>query len=333
MGYKQPKNKKQGRIAFITTPKCRDTNPEMIESFVYGNMYSLCHSFSVMTTGRTYTEFLKGRILNRKYDSLTPEMCELIERDTKFPIKGQDDLDRWCNVVNSGLEPTVGSFQGMIHVTYELVEGRLDAVIHLTDWEDKTGKADSAVLSREANVHNVPIATNCDTAQSYADSWKAQQITAKGALFPKRQRPKNPPLKGIRKGDRVLAMIAHDNMKLELCRFAVENATHIFQHYDWVLATGTTGGWVKRFMEATGKSQREISKIKCCNSGPLGGDIQIAYAVVQGLCQKIVFLQDPSVSHPHDVDIRLFEQAIIAKGLGIKLAPNVESAKLLILAP
>ena len=37
---------------------------------------------------------------------------------------------------------------------------------------------------------------------------------------------------------------------------------------------------------------------------------QIAYAVVRGICQKIVFLQDPTVSHPHDSDIRLFEQAL-----------------------
>jgi len=223
----------------------------------------------------------------------------------------------------------------MIHIAYELVEGRLDAIIHLTDWQDKSAKPDSAVLSREANVHNVPIATNVQTADTYVESWKASlaRIHVGSSIFKKRQEPIEPPLKGIKKNDKVVAMVAHDNMKLELCRFAVENATYIFKHYDYILATGTTGSWLKRFMEATGRGPDEIKKIRCCNSGPLGGDLQIAYAVVKGMCNKIVFLQDPSVSHAHDSDIRLFEQATVADGVHVELATNVESAKLLVFAP
>ena len=62
----------------------------------------------------------------------------------------------------------------------------------------------------------------------------------------------------------------------------------------------------------------------------MGGDVQIAYAVATGLCKQIIFLQDPSTSHPHDSDIRLFEQAVAEFGEDVKLATNIQSAQLLI---
>jgi methylglyoxal synthase len=138
------------------------------------------------------------------------------------------------------------------------------------------------------------------------------------------------PVSNLRANDRVLAMVAHDKMKLELCRFAVENASYIFENFDVILATGTTGEWIKKFMQAAKRGKEDIAKIRLCNSGPEGGDLQIAYAVVKGLCHKIVFLQDPSVSHPHNSDIRLFEQAVVSPGVHVELATNVESARFLI---
>ena len=321
------KTRRHWKIAFITTPQFRVENRDLAEAFIYRHMYTLCRNFNVMTTGRTYTllkEILKNSILEVNK--------ELIEEDTGFAISTSHDLERWRKTIKQGLKPTMASFQGMIHIIYELVEGRLDAVIHLTDWADRSAKPDSAVLSREANVHNVPAATDVETAEAFTKSWKADlaRPSRTRPLFIKRQKAKYPPLKGLKGGDRVLAMVAHDNMKLELCRFAVENATHIFKNYDYVLSTGTTGGWIKRFMEAAGRGPDEIKKIRCCNSGPQGGDLQIAYAVVKKLCHKIIFLQDPSVSHPHDSDIRLFEQAVLSRDVKVELATNVESARLLI---
>src|ERR1700674_1882433 len=319
--------RKHGKIAFITTPKFRQSSPDLVEFFIYRHLYSLCYAFDVITTGRTL-DFI------REVVSRPPQRPErlLIEKGTKFHGSSQADLVRWKSTIMGALKRTPPSFPGMIHVAYELVEGRLDAVIHFTDWEDKSAKPDSAVLSREANVHNVPIATDPDTAQSYVGSWNASlaRLQTGGRLFKKREQPKDPPLEGLRPEHKVLAMVAHDNMKLEMCRFAVQHAAHIFQNYDCILATGTTGGWLKRFMEASGRSPDEIKKIRCCNSGPQGGDIQIAYAVVQGICRKIVFLQDPSVSHPHDSDISLFEQAVASRDVHVELATNVASAGLLI---
>lgn len=321
-------NRNRGRIAFITTPKFRELKKgAVVEEFVYRHMYSLCNSFEVVTTGRTTNEV--KRIVTQ-----SPQLAHLrlIEEDTRFSVSKPLDLARWRDTVLRSLKPTMSGFPGMIYTAYELVEGRLDAVIHLTDWEDKSGKPDSAVLSREANVHNVPIAADPETARAHIQSWNAGLV--KGAsgtkVFRKREHPAEPPLKGLKKGDRVIAMVAHDNMKLELCRFAVANAAHIFKKYDCILATGTTGTWLRRFMEATGRGPDEVKKIRLCNSGPKGGDVQIAYAVVLGLCSKVIFFQDPSVPHPHDSDIRLFEQAVVAPDVHVQLATNTDSARLLI---
>jgi hypothetical protein len=65
----------------------------------------------------------------------------------------------------------------------------------------------------------------------------------------------------LKQADRVLAIIAHDNMKLETCLFAVEHARHIFQNYDYILATGTTGSWLKKFMHAAGRGPSEVERI------------------------------------------------------------------------
>lgn len=318
---------KHGRIAFITTPRFRTFSPEVVKDFVYSHLYKICTPFNVMTTGRT------GRLLTDIVNISPDDPCiKKIMASMGIDYLRKQDIDRWRETILDSFEITMDGFQGMIHVTYELVEGRLDAVIHLTDWEDKSGKPDSAVLSREANVHNVPIATDLNTALAYMRSWKKRLASSSDddKFFLRRHSPSDPPLAGLKKGDRVLAMVAHDNMKLETCRFAVEQQKDIFHNYDYILATGTTGAWLKRFMEAAGRMPSEVEKIRCCNSGPRGGDIQIAYAVVRGICTKVVFLQDPSVSHPHDSDIRLFEQAVLGKGLDVQIATNVESARLLI---
>lgn len=317
---------KHGRIAFITTPRFRETSPDVIRDFVFAHLFEVCALFEVVTTGGTFT-FLEKILDEDPAGSVRP----IIQNSMRVSELLESDISRWKKTIRESLNPTRGGFQGMIHIAYELVEQRLDAVIHFTDWEDKSAKPDSAVLSREANVHDVPIAHDPDTASAHIRTWK-RRIVSGERVFTHRDQPSPQPLNGLHANHKVLAMVAHDNMKLEICRLAVENAAHLFNNnaYDYVLATGTTGGWIRRFLEAAGRSCGEVEKIRLCNSGSKGGDIQIAYAVVQGICQKIIFLQDPTVSHPHDSDIRLFEQAILAPDVHAELATNAESAGLLI---
>lgn len=325
---------KRGRIAFITTPNYRKNNSERIGDFIYKHFYSLCSAFEILTTGRTY-EFIED-VLNRPMSEVN---CSLISKDTRFPISTEEDHSRWKSGIQQGLTPLLGSIQGMIEIAYELVEGRLDAVIHLTDWDDVIGKPDSMVLRREANVHNITIASDIQTAEAAVSTWNSllARIPEPLPIFSKQDTPTESPLAVIKPGDRVLALIAHDAMKLDICCFMVENAKTIFREFDYILATGTTGKWLRKFVLATGRAEKDAERIRCCLSGPYGGDVQIAAAVVKKLCRKVIFLQDPFSSHPHETDIRLFEQSVllftrasITEGIDIELATNIESAKVIL---
>jgi len=316
---------KPGRIAFITTPRFREANGQAVAEFVHAHLYELCRSFDLITTARTYDFIVK--LLE---SDLSDGARDAIQNGMGLTRLRDGDLATWRETILESLHRMPGSFPGMIEVAYELVEQRLDAVIHFTDWEDKNAKPDSAVLSREANVHDVPIAHGPHSAHALIRTLKRRLLSADGTgVFKRRDQPSPQPLHGLTPSDNVLAIVAHDNMKLEMCRFVVENVDHILENYDCILATGTTGTWIRKFLLAMRRSS-DVGKIRLCNSGPRGGDIQIAHAVVRGICRKIIFLQDPSVSHPHDSDIRLFEQAVLAPGIHVELATNVESAKLLI---
>ena len=140
-------------------------------------------------------------------------------------------------------------------------------------------------------------------------------------------------LKGLAEGQKVLALIAHNNKKLEICNFVVANAARIIHKYDVLITTGTTGTWIQRFLGSLGHEEFALKKVIPCNSGPDGGDVQIANAVCEGKCQDVIFFQDPGSSHPHDADIRLFEQAIYDKAgraAATRLGRNSETASIII---
>jgi methylglyoxal synthase len=322
---------KRDRIGFITTPNCRKNHPEWIDEFVFQHLHFLCSHFDVLSTGRTY-DYIKG-ILERPLDQV-----DISRIASDVPIS----IDLWKKGVEENLEGLPEGIQGMILLAYELVEGRLSAIIHFTDWEDVATKPDSMALRRQANVHNIPIASDIDTARAAVATWKSRLAyihkhkTADSIFPPKEKIQKESPLHGLTEKDEVLALIAHDGMKLEMCRFVVEYAAKIFERFNYILATGTTGSWLKKFVAAV-RGQTDADRIKCCLSGPYGGDVQIAAAVVKKLCRKVIFLQDPFTSHPHETDIRLFEQSILLferaslnDEIDIELATNVESAKVIL---
>lgn len=313
-----------GRIAFITTPEFRKLSPDAVKSFVYTDLYFLCQTFEVLTTGRTH-DFINECL----EEAEKPDNLPLIATSMGVRDANDHDLQRWRDTITRGLKCQRPSVQGMIEITFELVEQRLDAVIHLTDWGDMSAKPDTAVLWREANVHDVPLACDIATAEAYVRAWRAQlPLSASRPMFRKRPRPEVLlPLDELR-AKSVLAMIAHDNKKLEICAFAVRHADKLFNDFDYILTTGRTGFWLTHFMRDAKRSHLDVAKIRCCLSGQDGGDVQIANALVQGHCKTVFFFQDPSVSHPHDADIRLFQQAALA--LGVQLATNDGSAGLLL---
>ncbi|MFC7141400.1 methylglyoxal synthase [Halosimplex aquaticum] len=89
-----------------------------------------------------------------------------------------------------------------------------------------------------------------------------------------------------------LALIAHDDEKPEMIDLA-ESYESLLATFDLV-GTGTTG---KRVAEETDLD------VELKESGPIGGDAQIAAEVAEDRLDGIIFLRDPLTAQPHEPDI------------------------------
>jgi methylglyoxal synthase len=110
-----------------------------------------------------------------------------------------------------------------------------------------------------------------------------------------------------------IGLVAHDDRKDELCRWAEEHRHKLAEHELW--GTGTTGS---RVMAATGL---EVSLLK---SGPLGGDQQLGAMICEGRLDVLVFFIDPMTAQPHDVDVKALTR--LATLYDIMLANNKSTA-------
>lgn len=114
-----------------------------------------------------------------------------------------------------------------------------------------------------------------------------------------------------------LALIAHDGKKADLISFAHHHADLLHQ-FD-LIATGTTGGLLHKELDLP-----IIRK----ESGPLGGDVQIAAEVIEGTVDGVIFFIDPQGKHPHEPDIQTLLRACVVKNT--PLATNESTARMLL---
>jgi len=119
---------------------------------------------------------------------------------------------------------------------------------------------------------------------------------------------------------RRIALIAHDNKKRELIEWSKFNRETMLKSE--VFATGTTG----RMLE------NELGmKVKCLQSGPLGGDQQIGALIAEGRIDVLVFFWDPLEPLPHDQDIKaLLRLAVV---WNIPVACNRATADFIFASP
>lgn len=117
-----------------------------------------------------------------------------------------------------------------------------------------------------------------------------------------------------------IALIAHDNKKLEMLHWARFNLLTLRQHA--LFATSTTG----RLLETElGLSVHRFL------SGPLGGDLEIASAIAEGRMDMLVFFWDPLLTLPHDPDVKALLRVAVV--WNIPVACNWSSADFLISSP
>lgn len=114
-----------------------------------------------------------------------------------------------------------------------------------------------------------------------------------------------------------LALIAHDGKKADLISFAHHHADRLRQFE--LVATGTTGGLLHNELDLS-VTRKE--------SGPLGGDVQIAAGVIENTVDAVIFFIDPQGKHPHEPDIQTLMRACVVKN--VPLATNEATARLLL---
>lgn len=117
-----------------------------------------------------------------------------------------------------------------------------------------------------------------------------------------------------------IAIIAHDGKKANMVAFLQTHIDFMRRAQVQLVATGTTGSHVER-------AGLEVEKV---NSGPLGGDAQIAAMVSQRELQAVIFFRDPLDKHPHEPDIAMLMR--LCDVHNVPLATNEATADLILSA-
>ena len=113
---------------------------------------------------------------------------------------------------------------------------------------------------------------------------------------------------------KVVALIAHDNKKLDLAIFAKDHVD-ILKNFP-IIATNSTG---KVLQEKTNL------QIECLKSGPLGGDLQVGARVAEDKVLAVIFFRDPLTAQPHEPDVSALMRACDVHK--VPLATNLATAE------
>ena len=117
-----------------------------------------------------------------------------------------------------------------------------------------------------------------------------------------------------------IALVAHDNCKVDMLRWVKENREKLSQHF--LCGTGTTASLIADATQLP---------VMAYNSGPLGGDQQIGARIVEGDIDFMIFFWDPLSAQPHDPDVKALLR--IAVLYDIPIANNQSSADFFLTSP
>jgi methylglyoxal synthase len=177
----------------------------------------------------------------------------------------------------------------------------LDGVFFLVDPVDPTSIYPEALaLKRQCVIHGKPFVSTA----SGAIEWVAVELANAGLghLIP----PAAKPLFDL--AAQTVALIAHDARKDSMVEFASEHF-EVLSRFAERVGTGTTGARLNEMAWARGWPAT-TPWVTCYQSGPLGGDAQIAELVLDRRCHKAIFFEDPHVARQHEADIQLLERAV-----------------------
>jgi methylglyoxal synthase len=118
---------------------------------------------------------------------------------------------------------------------------------------------------------------------------------------------------------RRLALVAHDNKKVDLVAWATFNRETLAG-----FGTVATGHTARLLQDKVGL------EVEAVLSGPEGGDAQIAARVATGGLDAVFFFVDPLAAQPHDPDIRALLR--VCNVHNVPVATNLATADLIIAA-
>lgn len=131
------------------------------------------------------------------------------------------------------------------------------------------------------------------------------------------------------KNKRMVALVAHDNMKCDLAEWVDWNWKILLNHH--LVCTGTTGKMVaSTLLERRGNDNGSFD-ITMLKSGPLGGDQQLGSMIAERAISALIFFWDPMSAQPHDVDVKALLR--LATLYNVPTAINRTSADFLISSP
>lgn len=188
---------------------------------------------------------------------------------------------------------------GVIHlvagVVEKEVESAIDAAFFLLDPDDPTSIfPEGLALKRECVIHSRPFISTL----AHAREWVELARVAAGSA----PSPALDPWFDF--SQQCVALVAHDARKQDMLSFA-ERHFDMLDGFERRVATGTTGRLLNEL--ATARGRRDW--VQPYQSGPRGGDAQIAREVLEGRCQRILFFEDAHVAREHEADIQLLERS------------------------
>lgn len=146
------------------------------------------------------------------------------------------------------------------------------------------------------------------------------QPDGRDASIPERPALAGPSAQVEMPGRKRIALIAHDERKLDLLDWARFNRETLARHE--LFGTGTTGGLV------AGELGLPVHRYL---SGPLGGDQQVGAGIAEGRLDIVIFFWDPLAPQPHDVDVKALLRIAVVHNCPI--ACNRATADFLLTSP
>ncbi|MEO6567071.1 MAG: methylglyoxal synthase [Casimicrobiaceae bacterium] len=208
---------------------------------------------------------------------------------------------------------------GLIHLVAGVVAvdpaRRLDAIVYLLDPDDVTSVfPEGQALKRECVIHEAAFVSTFAHAREWFELERVQAgFAPDAALDP-----------WFDFTQQTIALIAHDARKDAMMSFVRRHYAY-FDRFAGRVATGTTGSLLNGVAEGL-RNEGSAAWVRPFQSGPLGGDAEIALEVLQNRCQRIVFFEDPHVARQHEADIQLLERSARIAGERTMCVSDIASA-------